>query len=204
LANKGECKTAQQINDGTSDTSSSVKEKKMIRIIKIVINCLVLLAVILVAHQAVTQKFQKLKEARESVSPVTAELRQKQLNCLARNIYHEAGGEPFEGKVAVAQVTINRAESGDFPSDICQVVYQKNIVYEKVLCQFSWYCSSASINKPMNGPVYTESMEVAKKVLLEGFRLPSIKNALYFHGDYVNPKWGKQPVAKIGRHIFYN
>ena len=105
----------------------------MIRIIKTVINCLVLLAVILVAHQAVTQKFQKLKEARESVSPVTAELRQKQLNCLARNIYHEAGGEPFEGKVAVAQVTINRAESGDFPSDICQVVYQKNIVYEKVL-----------------------------------------------------------------------
>jgi len=204
LANKGECKTAQQINDGTSDTSSSVKEKKMIRIIKTVINCLVLLAVILVAHQAVTQKFQKLKEAREAVSPVTAELRQKQLNCLARNIYHEAGGEPFEGKVAVAQVTINRAESGDFPSDICQVVYQKNIVYEKVLCQFSWYCSSASINKPMNGPVYTESMEVAKKVLLEGFRLPSIKNALYFHGDYVNPKWGKQPVAKIGRHIFYN
>jgi spore germination cell wall hydrolase CwlJ-like protein len=204
LANKGERKTAQQINDGTSDTSSSVKEKKMIRIIKTVINCLVLLAVILVAQQAVTQKFQKLKEARESVSPVTAELRQKQLNCLARNIYHEAGGEPFEGKVAVAQVTINRAESGDFPSDICQVVYQKNIVYEKVLCQFSWYCSSASINKPMNGPVYTESMEVAKKVLLEGFRLPSIKNALYFHGDYVNPKWGKQPVAKIGRHIFYN
>jgi spore germination cell wall hydrolase CwlJ-like protein len=204
LANKGERKTAQQINDGTSDTSSSVKEKKMIRIIKTVINCLVLLAVILVAHQAVTQKFQKLKDARESVSPVTAELRQKQLNCLARNIYHEAGGEPFEGKVAVAQVTINRAESGDFPSDICQVVYQKNIVYEKVLCQFSWYCSSASINKPMNGPVYTESMEVAKKVLLEGFRLPSIKNALYFHGDYVNPKWGKQPVAKIGRHIFYN
>ena len=204
MANKGERKTAQQINDGTSDTSSSVKEKKMIRIIKTVINCLVLLAVILVAHQAVTQKFQKLKDARESVSPVTAELRQKQLNCLARNIYHEAGGEPFEGKVAVAQVTINRAESGDFPSDICQVVYQKNIVYEKVLCQFSWYCSSASINKPMNGPVYTESMEVAKKVLLEGFRLPSIKNALYFHGDYVNPKWGKQPVAKIGRHIFYN
>ena len=204
MANKGERKTAQQINDGTSDTSSSVKEKKMIRIIKTVINCLVLLAVILVAHQAVTQKFQKLKEARESVSPVTAELRQKQLNCLARNIYHEAGGEPFEGKVAVAQVTINRAESGDFPSDICQVVYQKNIVYEKVLCQFSWYCSSASVNKPMNGPVYTESMEVAKKVLLEGFRLPSIKNALYFHGDYVNPKWGKQPVAKIGRHIFYN
>ena len=196
---------SQAINyDGTSDTSSSVKETTMIRIIKIVLNCLVLLAVVVAAQTAVNQKFEKLKQARETASPVTAQLRQAQLDCLARNIYHEAGYEPFEGKVAVAQVTINRTESGQFPSDICQVVHQKNIVYEKVLCQFSWYCDSASIKKPMNGPVYTESMEVAKKVLLEGFRLPSVKNALYFHGDYINPKWGKQPVAKIGRHVFYN
>ncbi len=175
----------------------------MIRIIKVVFFTLALLAVSIGAVKAVNYKLDRLKEARMSVSPVTADMRQKQLDCLARNIYHEAGYEPFEGKVAVAQVTINRAESGQFPSDICKVVYQKNVVYEKVLCQFSWYCDSASLKKPMNGPVYTESMEVAKKVLLEGFRLPSIQDALYFHGDYVNPKWGKKPIAKIGRHIFY-
>jgi spore germination cell wall hydrolase CwlJ-like protein len=176
----------------------------MIRIIKLVVFALALLAVTIAGYKAVNYKLDTLKTAREQASPVTAQLRQKQLDCLARNIYHEAGYEPFEGKVAVAQVTINRAESGQFPSDICQVVYQKNVVYEKVLCQFSWYCDGPSSKKPMNGPVYTESMEVAKKVLLEGFRLPSVKNALYFHGDYINPKWGKQPVAKIGRHVFYN
>ena len=176
----------------------------MIRIIKIVLNCLVLLAIIIAAQQAVTFKFDKLKEARETASPITAQLRQAQLDCLARNIYHEAGSEPFEGKVAVAQVTINRAESGEFPSDICGVVYQKNVVYQKVLCQFSWYCSGPGAMKPMNGPMYTESMEVAKKVLLEGFRLPDLKKALYFHGDYIQPGWNKKPVAKIGRHIFYN
>ena len=191
-------------NDGTSDTSSSVKEKTMIRIIKIVVNCLVLLAVVVAAQTAVNKKFETLRQAREQASPITAQLRQAQLDCLARNIYHEAGYEPFEGKVAVAQVTINRAESGEFPSDICRVVYQKNVVYEKVLCQFSWYCDSASAKKPMNGPVYTESMEVAKKVLLEGFRLPDLKSALYFHGDYIQPGWNKKPVAKIGHHIFYN
>ena len=191
-------------NDGTSDTSSSVKETKMIRIIKFIFYTVALFAVSCVCYQTVTHKLTVLKEARAQVSPITAELRQKQLDCLARNIYHEAGYEPFEGKVAVAQVTINRTESGQFPSDICQVVYQKNVVYEKVLCQFSWYCDSASVKKPMNGPVYTESMEVAKKVLLEGFRLPDLKNALYFHGDYVKPGWGKKPVAKIGRHVFYN
>ena len=176
----------------------------MIRIIKLVIFALALLAVTFAGYKAVNYKLDTLKAVREQASPVTAQMRQKQLDCLARNIYHEAGYEPFEGKVAVAQVTINRAESGQFPSDICQVVYQKNVVYEKVLCQFSWYCDSASLKKPMNGPVYVESMEVAKKVLLEGFRLQSVKNALYFHGDYINPKWGKQPVTKIGRHIFYN
>ena len=176
----------------------------MIRIIKLVIFTIAVILVTIAGYKAVNYKLETLKNARTSVSPVTAQLRQKQLDCLARNIYHEAGYEPFEGKVAVAQVTINRAESGQFPSDICQVVYQKNVVYEKVLCQFSWYCDSASLKKPMNGPVYVESMEVAKKVLLEGFRLQSVKNALYFHGDYINPKWGKQPVTKIGRHIFYN
>jgi len=95
------------INDGTSDTSSSVKEKKMIRIIKTVLNFLVIIAVALAAQQAIQIKFDKLKEARETASPITAQMRQTQLDCLARNIYHEAGSEPFEGKVAVAQVTIN-------------------------------------------------------------------------------------------------
>lgn len=175
----------------------------MIRIIKFFTYSLALLAVSILGYSTVTHKLTVLKEAHAQVSPVTAEMRQKQLDCLARNIYHEAGSEPFEGKVAVAQVTINRAESGDFPSDICQVVYQKNVVYEKVLCQFSWYCNTASLKKPMNGPIYTESMEVAKKVLLEGFRLPSVEKALYFHGDYIQPGWKRQRVAKIGRHIFY-
>jgi len=191
-------------HDGTSDTSSSVKETKMIRIIKTAVNLLVIVSLISVAQLAVSKKFEHLKQAREQASPITAQMRQAQLDCLARNIYHEAGYEPFEGKVAVAQVTINRAESGEFPSDICKVVYQKNVVYEKVMCQFSWYCEGPSAMKPMNGPVYTESMEVAKKVLLEGFRLPDLKNALYFHGDYIHPGWNKKPVAKIGHHIFYN
>jgi spore germination cell wall hydrolase CwlJ-like protein len=192
------------INDGSSDTSSSVKETTMIRIMKFVFCSIALLILTSVTYEAVTHKLTVLKQARAQVSPITAEVRQRQLDCLARNIYHEAGYEPFEGKVAVAQVVINRTESSQFPSDICQVVYQKNIVYEKVLCQFSWYCDSASVKKPMNGPVYTESMEVAKKVLLEGFRLPDLKKALYFHGDYVQPGWNKKPVAKIGRHVFYN
>ena len=113
--------------------------------------------------------------------------------------------EPFEGKVAVAQVTMNRLEDdrGRFGRDVCSVVYQKNIIYEKVVCQFSWTCDGVSRVKPIYAAHYRESEEVAKKVLLENFRLPSMKDAMYYHADYVNPRWGKPQVAKIGRHIFY-
>lgn len=138
-----------------------------------------------------------------SSSDITAELRERQLACLAKNIYYEAGSEPFEGKVAVAQVTLNRVESGQFPNDVCKTVYQKNIFYEKVVCQFSWYCDRAATMRPVHKGNYEESMVAAKKVLLEGFRLPSIEHALYYHADYVNPGWRKEKVAKIGRHIFY-
>jgi spore germination cell wall hydrolase CwlJ-like protein len=134
---------------------------------------------------------------------ISAADRARQLDCLTRNIYWESATEPFEGKVAVAQVTINRVESGRFAPDICGVVYQKNIVYDKVICQFSWFCDGSSKIRPIYPAHWKESEEVAKKVLLEGFRLPSVRNALYFHADYVNPRWGKPQVAKFGRHIFY-
>ena len=130
--------------------------------------------------------------------------RTRQLECLTRNIYWESASEPFEGKAAVAQVTINRVASGKFASDICGVVYQKNIIAEKVVCQFSWMCDGSSKIRPIYPAQWRESEEVAKKVLLEGFRLPSVKNALYFHADYIaSPQWGKPQVAKFGRHIFY-
>ena len=134
---------------------------------------------------------------------VTASLRERQLGCLAKNIYHEAANEPFEGKVAVAQVTLNRAASGQFPDDICKVIYQKNKLYEKVICQFSWYCDRTVKFRPVNQTSYDESMAVAKKVLLEDFRLPGLKDAMYYHADYINPGWNRQRVAKIGHHIFY-
>ncbi len=133
----------------------------------------------------------------------SVKVKEAQLKCLAQNVYHEAGYESFEGKVAVAQVTMNRVESGRFADTICGVVQQKNVIYQKVVCQFSWYCDDASKRKPMNNAAYQESFEVAKMVMLENFRLSTLKDALYFHGDYINPQWGKPKVAKIGRHIFY-
>lgn len=134
---------------------------------------------------------------------ISAAQRTRELDCLTRNIYWEAASEPFEGKVGVAQVTMNRVNSGKFASTVCGVVHQKNVIYEKVICQFSWYCENTSKVRPIHQPLWRESEEVAKKVLLENFRLPSLKNALYYHADYVNPGWKNPKIEKIGRHIFY-
>jgi spore germination cell wall hydrolase CwlJ-like protein len=164
------------------------------------------LAVAFVVISVTNTKLSQLREQVEEQSPAAVSVaeRTRQLNCLTKNIYWEAGSEPFEGKVAVAQVTLNRVESGRFAPDICGVVYQKNVIYEKLVCQFSWYCDGSSKVKPIHPTRWRESEEVAKQVLFEGFRLPSLRSALYFHADYINPKWGKPQVAKIGRHVFYS
>jgi spore germination cell wall hydrolase CwlJ-like protein len=164
-----------------------------------------LVAVIAAVTVVTDAKLETLRSSNEVARQgfVSVADRSKQLECLTRNIYWEAATEPFEGKVAVAQVTINRVESGRFAKDICGVVYQKNVVYDRVVCQFSWFCDGSSKVRPIYPAHWKEAEEVAKKVLLEGFRLPSVKNALYFHADYVKPQWGKPQVAKFGRHIFY-
>ena len=151
----------------------------MVQFFNITLRVLLLsLTVYLIGHYS-SSKIQQYKDNKDFNAPVSMAERERQLTCLAKNIYFEAASEPFEGKVAVAQVTINRAESGRYPSDICDVVYQKNVVYGKVICQFSWYCEQGPVVRHTG--MYKESMEVAKKVLLEDFRLPSIKNAYFYH-----------------------
>jgi len=172
-----------------------------------VLKCSSLIAVIGILGLVCNAKLEKLKlDAQYAQANIgtSVQERTQQLECLTRNIYYEAGSEPFEGKVAVAQVTLNRVESGRFASSLCGVVYQKNVVYDKIICQFSWYCENASRIKPTYAAAWRESEEVAKRVLLENFRLPSLKSALYFHNDtIIPPQWRKQKVAKIGHHTFY-
>jgi spore germination cell wall hydrolase CwlJ-like protein len=173
----------------------------VIMLVSAVLMIVALVLSIKLLNWAVTDKLSKTEEIVGS--DVTAQVRERQLGCLAKNIYHEAANEPFEGKAAVAQVTLNRVASGKFPDDICKTIYQKNIFYERVLCQFSWTCDRNVKFRPMNQAAYDESMAVAKKVLLEGFRLPSLKNALYYHAAYIDPKWNRKRITRIGQHIFY-
>lgn len=170
---------------------------------KLVFGAVVLLSIASLVDTILQKNSRQYNLALYSLEGVTLKERERQLECLAQNIYFEANGEPFEGKVAVAQVTLNRVASGKFSNDICNVVYQKNIVLDKVVCQFSWYCEQPARRNYINPARYKEAEAVAKKVLLEGFRLDGFKDAMYFHADYVSPNWKHEKVGKIGRHIFY-
>lgn len=161
-----------------------------------------LLFVTLLTFAVSTNKINVIK-ANTIADTESVESIEKNLSCLALNVYREAGHEPFEGKVGVAQVTMNRTKHPNFPSTICDVVYQKNNFTGKIICQFSWYCDHAHRLRPVNKAAYEESYKVAKMVYLENFRLESLNKALYYHADYVNPNWSKKKITKIGAHIFY-
>jgi len=123
----------------------------------------------------------------------------KQLSCLTKNIYYESASESYEGKLAVAQVTINRANDPKFPSTICGVVYQRTLG----TCQFSWTClKNLAIQ---NKYAWEESEIVARKALTEPVLHDIIarSNAQYYHAIYVNPGWKGRVVTKIGNHVFY-
>ena len=123
----------------------------------------------------------------------------KEVECLAKNIYFEAGSEPYDGKLAVAQVTMNRSKSDDFPHSVCGVVYQKT----NTTCQFSWVCENKG--RPANGSTWRESLKIAENILVNKKRYNVVGQAKYFHATYVDPSWSesKLVVAQIGNHIFY-
>jgi spore germination cell wall hydrolase CwlJ-like protein len=152
----------------------------------------------------------------------------KDIECLARNIYYEAGGEPEEGKVAVGMVTLNRMNSGRYPDTICGVVQQKTVLsvpkkttierkelfqtkievqttwVQKVVCQFSWNCLNVRKIK-QDDPRWHESQRVARELTQGGFEEYRAKyaDAMHFHAVYVNPGWKLKRITRVGNHIFY-
>jgi spore germination cell wall hydrolase CwlJ-like protein len=133
----------------------------------------------------------------------------KQVDCLAENIYFESAHEPNKGKIAVAFVTINRVNSNLFENNICGVVKQRN----HNVCQFSWWCqerekamSEQKVLTNGNNLLYNDIRNIALYVYMNYEKLEDpTKGALFYHADYVDPKWkNMKHMATIGQHIFYN
>ena len=128
---------------------------------------------------------------------------QRQVTCLAENIYFEAGSESISGKIAVAFVTINRVLSGRFPGNVCGVVYQK----QQGMCQFSWYCDPTTMTRKQqikSTPLYRDIVDLSILILLYHTMIDDVtRGATYFHNVTVNPRWRLFKTTQIGNHIFY-
>lgn len=119
------------------------------------------------------------------------------IHCLALNIYHESRGEPQEGQLAVAHVTLNRVASSSFPNTVCKVVWQRK--------QFSWTHDGKS-DKPHNNKAWETSKRLAKTAVKRYNSGEDLsQGSLYFHTPTVRPSWAKsfKRVMRIGDHIFY-
>ncbi len=129
-------------------------------------------------------------------------------DCLAQAIYHEARGESEVGQLAVANVIVNRARSGKFPSTLCGVIYQ-NAEKGYHRCQFTFACDGRS-DAPGERRAWARSAALAKDVYAEfalGDAVGAIPgSALYYHTTNVRPSWANtySAVARIGSHIFYS
>lgn len=117
------------------------------------------------------------------------------LMCLAVAIYFEARGETYDGRLAVANVILNRVDDSRYPDTICEVVFESR--------QFSFTHDGKPDRLP---PVPTRgsrrAMQTAKAVLA-GDTLGI--TSTHYHTPSVAPAWKSEfdLDGKWGGHIFY-
>ncbi|MXP47873.1 cell wall hydrolase [Altererythrobacter luteolus] len=120
----------------------------------------------------------------------------REMHCLAGAVYFESRGEPLAGQLAVAQVIINRTDSDVFPSSYCSVVHQRS--------QFS-FVKNGRMPRVREGSGAWKRAKAIARIAHEGLWESEARDSLYFHANYVRPKWSRQKTARatIKTHIFY-
>lgn len=116
-----------------------------------------------------------------------------EVQCLAEAIYYEARGDVLRGKLAVADVVLNRTKSSHFPNDVCKVVYQKG--------QFSWTKNKYKIKEYK---AWEDCQRIAREKLTKYYlntRVDVTSNSTFFSTGYHHKNTVK--VAKIGAHTFF-
>jgi spore germination cell wall hydrolase CwlJ-like protein len=116
------------------------------------------------------------------------------MECLAGAIYFESKGEPLAGQLAVAEVIINRSQSGKYPRSLCGVVKQPS--------QFSFVRGGRIPHIPRDSAHWRKAVAIAHIAMNDLADSPAPR-ALSFHATRVSPNWNMTRVARVGNHVFY-
>lgn len=122
------------------------------------------------------------------------------LQCLALAMYYEAGFEGPAGRMAVAQVVLNRVRHPAFPDSVCAVVFQRSAGN---VCQFTFACDGA-MQRPRLPALWHLTLDEAAAALAGKVYAP-VGMATHYHADYVFPAWAPRldKIAVVGTHQFY-
>ncbi|MGV6812357.1 MAG: cell wall hydrolase [Brevirhabdus sp.] len=123
------------------------------------------------------------------------------LKCLSEALYFEARGETVKGQFAVAEVILNRVDSGKFPNSVCGVINQGT--GRKFACQFTYTCDGRA-EVIREKAAYDRVSKVAR-LMLDGAPRNLTSGATYYHTTAVRPSWSRKftRTTKIGVHLFY-
>jgi spore germination cell wall hydrolase CwlJ-like protein len=128
--------------------------------------------------------------------------RAKSEKCLAEAVYFESRGEAVRGQIAVAQVVLNRAFSGFYPTTVCGVVYQNK--HRHLACQFTFACDNVAdvVREP---DMWDRAKKIAKAMLDGQLWLPEVGKSTHYHAYWVRPSWVSEmkKMYKFGVHTFY-
>ena len=116
--------------------------------------------------------------------------------CLAEALYFEARGETIKGQFAVAEVILNRVESGRFPDNVCGVINQGT--GRKYACQFTYTCDGLPEAIHESG-AWNRVGKVARAILTGGAPGPD-RGATHYHTTAVRPDWARV-YKKTGRSV---
>ena len=145
---------------------------------------------------------QRAKTPAERLGLFDEKSRAKSEKCLAEAVYFEARGEAVRGQIAVAQVVMNRAFSGFYPSTVCGVVYQNK--HRHLACQFTFACDRIAdvVREP---DMWDRARKIAKAMLDGQLWLPEVAKSTHYHAYWVRPSWVNEmkKTYKFGVHTFY-
>ncbi len=145
---------------------------------------------------------QRARTPAERLGLMDDKSRVKSEKCLAEAVYFESRGEAVRGQIAVAQVVLNRAFSGYYPTTVCGVVYQNK--YRHFACQFTFACDNVAdvIREP---EMWDRAKKIAKAMLDGLIWLPEVGKSTHYHAYWVRPSWVAEMkrMYKFGVHTFY-
>lgn len=147
------------------------------------------------------------EEAAEEPASTTTETAEDnidpdELHCLSEALYFEARGERLTGVFGVAEVILNRRDSGAYPNSVCGVVNQ-GANGQLWGCQFSYNCDGQP-ETIHDAEAWDRVSGVARTMLADGPRHLT-KGATHYHTRAVSPSWASRipRTAEIGAHLFY-